>query len=61
MKLQNCMVISISDVAEKFGGIQYFCVMENVGYFTFYGGQYINLIKRRCSTEKLCIIVSSAT
>ena len=28
MKLQNYMVISISDVAEMFGGLQHFCLME---------------------------------
>ena len=55
------MAISISDVAEKFGGIQHFCPKEKIGYFTFYDDQYINLVKSGCSTEKLCIIVSSAT
>ena len=35
VKLQNYMVISISNVAEKFGGIQHFCLMEKTGYSTF--------------------------
>ena len=30
VKLQNYMVISISEVAEKFGGIQHFCLIETI-------------------------------
>ena len=56
------IVIFISDEAEKFGGIQHFCPMEKIGYFMFYSGQYINQVKSRCSSQKLCIInVSPAT
>ena len=39
------IVIFISDEAKRFGGIQYFYLMEKIGYFTFYGGQCINLVK----------------
>ena len=52
---------TITDVAEKFGGLPHYCLMEKIGYFTFYSGQYINLVKNRCSTQKLCTIVSSAS
>ena len=48
-------MIFISDEAKKFGGgIQHFCMKEKFGYFTFYGGKYINLVKYKHSTEKLC-------
>ena len=39
------IIIPISDEAEKFGGIQHFCLMEKIGHFTFYGDQYMNLVK----------------
>ena len=39
------MVIFISDEAETFAGIQHFFLIEKIGYFTFYGAQYINLVK----------------
>ena len=52
-------MIFINDEAEKFGGIQHFCLMEKFGHFTFYGGKYVNLVKYEHLTEKLCIIVSS--
>ena len=51
------MVISITDVAEKFGGLPHYCLMEKIGHFTFYGGQYINLVKtdvRLKSYVQLC-------
>ena len=44
-KLQNYRVIFINDEAETFGGIQHFFLMKKIGYFTFYGAQYINLVK----------------
>ena len=53
-------MIFISDEAENFGVIQRFCLIEKFGHFIFYGGKYINLVKYKHSTEKLCIIVSSA-
>ena len=61
LEWKSKIVIFISDEAEKFGGIQHFCLREKIGYFMFYGSQYINLVKSRCSTQKQCIIVSSAT
>ena len=39
------IVIFMSNEAEKFGGIQHFCLMEKIGYLTFYGGKHINLVK----------------
>ena len=60
LEWKSKIVIFINDEAEKFGGIQHFCLMEKISYFTFYGGQYINLVKRWCLIEKLCIIVSLA-
>ena len=45
LELKSKIVIFISDEAEKFGGIQHFCLQEKIGYFTFYGAQYINLVK----------------
>ena len=38
-------MIFISDEAEKFGDIQHFCLTEKFCYFTFYAGQYINIVK----------------
>ena len=60
LEWKSKIVTFISDEAEKLGGIQHFCLTEKIGYFTFYDGQYINLVKRWCSTEKLCVIVSLA-
>ena len=40
-----CEINYDGDEAEKFGGIQHFCLMKKIGYFTFYGGKYINLVK----------------
>ena len=46
-------MIFISDEAEKFEDIQHFCLMEkNIGYFTSYGGQYINLVKKLMFDKK---------
>ena len=39
------IVIFFSNEVEKFGGNQHFCVTEKFGYFTFYGTQYMNLVK----------------
>ena len=39
------IVIFISNEAEKFGGNQHFCLMKKIGRFTFYGTQYMNLVK----------------
>ena len=54
-------VIFISYEAERFGAFNIFVQREKIGYFTFYDDQYINPMKSGCSTEKLCIMVSSAT
>ena len=45
LQCKSKIVIFISNEAEKSGGIQNFCLWEKIGYFTFYGGQYINLMK----------------
>ena len=57
-------MIFISDGAEKFEGGRAFKIFvsgEKLIYFTFYGGQYVNIVKSRCLTEKPCIIVSLGT
>ena len=61
LESKSKIVIFIVDEAEKFGGIQHFCPMEKFGHLTFYGTQYMNLVKSRCSTEKLFTVVSSST
>ena len=39
------IVIVISDEAEKFEGIQHFCLMEKIWSLDIYGGKYMNLVK----------------
>ena len=41
-------VILIGDEAENFGDIQHFFLQKIIGYFTFYRGQYKNLVKSWC-------------
>ena len=55
------IVIFISDEAEKFGGIQHFCLKKKNWLLHILSCQYINLVKYWHSTEKLCTIVWSAT
>ena len=45
LEWKSKIVIFIIDEAEKFGGIQHFCLMEKFGHLTFYGTQYMNLVK----------------
>ena len=43
---------------KSLGAFNIFVQGKKLGYFTFYGAQYINLVKSYHSTEKLCIIAS---
>ena len=61
LEWKSKIVIFIIDEAEKFGAFNIFVWRKKFGHLTFYGTQYMNLVKSRCSTEKLCTIVSSAT
>ena len=61
VKLQNYMVISISDVAEKFGSIQHFCLMEKNWLLHVLCWPIHKSGKSGCPTEKIWIIVPLAT
>ena len=46
---------------KRLGAFNTFVWRKKIGYFTFYGAQYIILMKYEHSTEKLCMIASLAT
>ena len=61
LEWKSKIVIFISDEAERFGGIQNFCLMGKNWLLHILWCQYINLVKSWRLTEKLSIIMSLAT